>query len=137
MDVDPVAVEAAISEEVIPLSLVLEAVPELADFLEDPSSAQWEDLVDAVGRAAPLMGVNLSAVREARDAMGRNRAAIALATVLARWKDGEIRSSAGGYLRAMCERERFGGLKLLPSLYGLKERSAPPRSRARRTDETR
>lgn len=131
---DLAQVEAAISEEVIPLSLVLEAVPELDDFLEDPSSAQWENLVEAVGRAAPLMGVNLSAVREAREAMGRNRAAIALATVLARWKDGEIRSSAGGYLRAMCERERVGALKLLPSLYGLKDRNAPPRPRARRTD---
>ncbi|MDG2528247.1 plasmid replication protein RepC [Caulobacter endophyticus] len=133
-EADPAAVEAAISEEVIPLSLVLEAVPELEDFLEDPSAAQWEDLVDAVGRAAPLMGINLSAVREAREAMGRNRAAIALATVLARWKDGEIRSSAGGYLRAMCERERFGGLKLLPSLYGLKDRlaKAPPRAPASR-----
>jgi replication initiation protein RepC len=133
-EADPAAVEAAISEEVIPLSLVLEAVPELDDFLADPSAAQWEDLVDAVGRAAPLMGINLSAVREARQAMGRNRAAIALATVLARWKDGEIRSSAGGYLRAMCERERFGGLKLLPSLYGLKDRfaKAPPKAPASR-----
>jgi replication initiation protein RepC len=119
------AVEAAITEEAIPLSLVLEAAPELEEFLEDPAAAQWEDLIDAVGRAAPLMGVNLSAVREARDTMGRNRAAIALATVLARWKDGEIRSSAGGYLRAMCDREKVGALKLLPSLYGLKDRNAP------------
>jgi replication initiation protein RepC len=127
-------VEAAISQEVIPLSLVLEAVPELDDFLSDPAAAQWEDLIDAVGRAAPLMGINLSALREARDAMGKTRAAIALATVLARWKDGEIRSSAGGYLRAMCERERFGGLNLLPSLYGLKDRfaKAPPKSPASR-----
>ncbi|MEH0196300.1 plasmid replication protein RepC [Caulobacter sp. CCNWLY153] len=135
-EADPAMVEAAISQEVIPLSLVLEAVPELDDFLADPSAAQWEDLVDAVGRAALLMGINLSAVREAREAMGRNRAAIALATVLARWKDGEIRSSAGGYLRAMCERERFGGLKLLPSLYGLKDRlaKAPPRAPSSRRD---
>lgn len=129
-------VEAAITEETIPLSLVLEAVPELHDQLDDPASAGWEDLIDAVGRVAPLMGVNLSALREARDAMGRNRAAIALATVLARWKDGEIRSSAGGYLRAMCERERVGALKLLPSLYGLKDRFAKiaPKSRSRRVE---
>lgn len=127
VDVDLAEVEAAISEEAIPLSLVLEAVPELGDYLRDLATAQWDDLVDAVGRAAPLMGVNLSAVREARDAMGRNRAAIALATVLARWKDGEIRSSAGGYLRAMCERERCGALKLLPSLFGLKARHDPLR----------
>jgi len=127
VDVDLAEVEAAISEEAIPLSLVLEAVPELGDYLEDLATAQWEDLVDAVGRAAPLMGVNLSAVREAREAMGRNRAAIALSTVLARWKDGEIRSSAGGYLRAMCERERGGALKLLPSLFGLKARHEPKR----------
>lgn len=124
VEADLAKVEAAISEETIPLALVLEAVPELGEFLEDPAGAGWEDLIDAVGRAAPLMGVNLSAVREARQAMGRNRAAIALATVLARWKDHEIRSSAGGYLRAMCEREKFGALKLLPSLYGLKDRGA-------------
>lgn len=131
---DPAQVEAAINEEVIPLSLVLEAVPELGDYLDDAATAEWDDLVDAVGRVAPLMGINLSAVREARDTLGRNRAAIALATVLARWKDGEIRSSAGGYLRAMCERERFGALKLLPSLYGLKDRFAAAKPPARRTD---
>jgi replication initiation protein RepC len=128
VEADLAAVEAAISEEVIPLSLVLEAVPELDDYL-DAADAAWEDLIEAVGRAAPLMGVNLSAVREARQVMGRNRAAIALATVLARWKDGEIRSSAGGYLRAMCERETVGALKLLPSLYGLKDRKLSPRPR--------
>lgn len=133
---DPAEVDAAIAEETIPLSLVLEAVPELADYLDDPAAAGWEDLVDAVGAAAPLMGVNLSAVREARDAMGRNRAAIALATVLARWKDGEIRSSAGGYLRAMCEREKAGLLKLLPSLYGLKDRTSAQRPRPGRVGRT-
>lgn len=125
------AVEAAISEEVIPLSLVLEAVPEVGDYLEDLAGASWEDLVDAVGRAAPLMGINLSAVREAREAMGRNRATVALTTILARWKDGEIRSSAGGYLRAMCEREKIGCLHLLPSLYGLRDRFGPPRPQGR------
>lgn len=112
-------------EEIIPLSLVLEAVPELHEHLDDPGSAEWEDLAEATGRLAPLMGVNLSALREARSILGRNRASIALATVLARWKAGEIASSAGGYLRAMCERERFGALHLLPSLYGLKERHTP------------
>lgn len=117
--------EARINEEVIPLSLVLEAIPELHDQLDDVAGAEWEDLVDAVGRVAPLMGVNVSALREARETLGRNRAAIALATVLARWKDGEITSSAGGYLRAMCERERIGALHLLPSLYGLKQRHSP------------
>ena len=126
---EPSRVEAPVSDEVIPLSLVLEAVPEVGEFLDDLTSAQWEDLVDAVARVAPLMGINLSALREAREVMGRNRAAIALATVLARWKDGEIRSSAGGYLRAMCEREKVGCLHLLPSLYGLKDRfgKSPPR----------
>jgi replication initiation protein RepC len=126
---EPSRVEAPLSDEVIPLSLVLEAVPEVADYLDDLAGASWEDLVDAVARVAPLMGINLSAMREARDVMGRNRAAVALATVLARWKDGEIRSSAGGYLRAMCEREKVGCLNLLPSLYGLKDRfgKTPPR----------
>jgi len=126
--------EARINEEVIPLSLVLEAIPEIHAHLDDALAAEWEDLVDAVTQVAPLMGINVSALREARQTLGRNRAAIAVATVLARWKDGEITSSAGGYLRAMCERERIGALHLLPSLYGLKERRSPRKSAARRTE---
>ena len=107
------------------MSLALEAVPEIHDHLEDLASAEWEDFVQAAYQVTTLLGINLTAWREARETMGRNRAAIAVATVLARWKDGEIKSSAGGYLRAMCERERVGALHLLPSLYGLKERHTP------------
>jgi replication initiation protein RepC len=129
------AAEARINEEVIPLSLVLEALPEIHAHLDDPAAAEWADLVDAVSQVAPLMGINLSALREARQTLGRNRAAIAVATVLARWKDGEITSSAGGYLRAMCERERIGALHLLPSLYGLKERHVPRRKSGLRRRE--
>ncbi|HEX7947960.1 MAG TPA: plasmid replication protein RepC [Phenylobacterium sp.] len=119
-----------INEEVIPLSLVLEAVPEIHPLLDDPADVEWEGLVEAAYKATSLLGINLSAWREARDTMGRNRAAIAVATILARWRGGEIKSSAGGYLRAMCERERFGGLHLLPSLFGLKERHHPRKARA-------
>jgi replication initiation protein RepC len=116
-------------EEVLPLSLVLEAVPEIHPLLDDPATAEWEELVQAAYQATSLLGINLSAWREAREAMGRNRAAIAIATILARWKDGEIKSSAGGYLRAMCERERIGALHLMPSLFGLRDRHKPRRKR--------
>ena len=122
--------EGALNEEVIPLSLALEAIPEIHDHLDDLASAEWEDFVQAAYQVTALLGINLTAWREARETMGRNRAAIAVATVLARWKDGEIKSSAGGYLRAMCERDRVGALHLLPSLYGLKERHTPRKSSA-------
>jgi replication initiation protein RepC len=115
-----------INEEVIPLSLVLEAVPEIHHHLDDPGAADWEEFVEAAYKAALLLGINLTAWREARETLGRNRAAIAVATVLARWRSGEVKS-AGGYLRAMCERERTGDLHLLPSLFGLKERHQPRR----------
>jgi replication initiation protein RepC len=131
------AAETRINEEVIPLSLVLEAIPEIHGHLDDVATAEWEDLADAVTQVAPLMGINVSALREARQTLGRNRAAIAVATVLARWKDGEITSSAGGYLRAMCERERIGALHLLPSLYGLKERHTPRRPARGKSPPTR
>ncbi|CAN7609281.1 plasmid replication protein RepC [Phenylobacterium sp. LjRoot164] len=121
-----------INEEVIPLSLVLEAVPEIHQHLDDLAGADWEEFVEAAYKVALMLGVNLSAWREARQALGRNRAAIAVATILARWRAGEVKS-AGGYLRAMCERERTGDLHLLPSLYGLKERHHPrPRAGGRR-----
>jgi replication initiation protein RepC len=125
---------APLTEEVIPLSLALEAVPELHHHLDDPATAEWEEFVEAAYQAAALLGINLTAWREARDTMGRNRAAIAVATILARWRSGEIKSSAGGYLRAMCERERTGDLHLLPSLFGLKERHHP-RKQARQRPE--
>jgi replication initiation protein RepC len=68
--------------------------------------------------------------------MGARRATVAVATVLARFMAGDISKSAGGYLRAMCERERTGGLHLLPSLFGLKERHHPrkPKSKVRSED---
>lgn len=122
--------ELPINEEVIPLSLALEAVPEIHHHLEDPGAADWEEFVAAAYQVALMLGINLAAWREAREAMGRNRAAVAVATILARWRSGEVKS-AGGYLRAMCERERTGDLHLLPSLYGLKERHHP-RKRERR-----
>jgi replication initiation protein RepC len=123
-------------EEVLPLSLVLEAVPEIHPLMDDPATAEWEDLVAAAYQATTLLGINLSAWREARTSMGRNRAAIAVATILARWRSGEIKSSAGGYLRAMCERERTGELHLLPSLFGLRDRHHPKPKRPRPVRET-
>ena len=126
------AAEPSMTEETLPLSLVLEAIPELHAYLDDPGSAAWEQVVAAAYEVALRLGINLSAWREARETMGANRAAVAVATVLARFMAGEISKSAGGYLRAMCERERAGGLHLLPSLYGLKERHHPRRKASAR-----
>jgi replication initiation protein RepC len=119
------AAEAPASEETLPLSLVLEAIPEFHAYLDDPGSADWDQVIAGAYEAALRLGINLSAWREARETMGAHRAAVAVATVLARFMAGEINKSAGGYLRAMCERERAGGLHMLPSLYGLKQRHHP------------
>lgn len=108
--------------EVLPLSLVLGAVPELHPYIEDPKTADWDEVVGAAYDALPDLGINHSAWVEARQAMGVRAAAVAVATILARRTDGEIRKSAGGYLRAMTERARTGELHLLRSLYGLVSR---------------
>ena len=131
------AADPPMSEENLPLGLVLEAVPELHAYLDDPGSADWEEVTAAAYEAALRLGINISAWREAREAMGARRTAVAVATILARFMAGEISKSAGGYLRAMCERERAGGLHLLPSLFGLKERHHPrkPSGRAGRSDD--
>lgn len=118
---------ASLQEEVIPLGLVLEAIPELHPHLDDPETADWEELAAAAYKVTFLLGISLGAWRQARDLMGRTRASVAVATVFARWTSGEIKSSAGGYLRAMCEREATGDLHLLPSLFGLRERHHPRR----------
>jgi replication initiation protein RepC len=129
------AAEPPATEEALPLSLVLEAIPELHAYLEDPGTADWDQVIAGAYEVALRLGINLSAWREARETMGAHRAAVAVATVLARFLAGEINKSAGGYLRAMCERERAGGLHMLPSLYGLKQRHHPRKS-ARRPDRT-
>jgi len=126
-DADAAERPTPIHEEAIPLSLVLEAVPELHPHLDDLETAGWEELVAAAYKLTFLLGISLGAWRQARDLMGRTRAAVAVATIFARWKGGEIKSSAGGYLRAMCERETTGDLHLLPSLFGLRERHHPRR----------
>jgi len=125
------AAEPPMSEESLPLGLVLEAVPELHAYLDDPGSADWEEVTAAAYEAALRLGINISAWREARETMGARRAAAAVATILARFMAGEISRSAGGYLRAMCERERAGGLHLMPSLFGLKERHHPRKPKTR------
>lgn len=127
------AADPPVTEETIPLSLVLEAVPELHPYLDDVGTTDWEEFDQAAYQMALRLGINITAWREASECMGRNRAAVAVATVLARFMAGEISKSAGGYLRAMCERERAGMLRLLPSLYGLKQRHhpRPPSKRTR------
>ena len=125
------AAEPPVSEASLPLGLLLEAVPELHAYLDDPGSADWEEVTAAAYEATLRLGINISAWREARETMGSRRASAAVATILARFMAGEISRSAGGYLRAMCERERAGGLHLMPSLFGLKERHHPRKPKSK------
>ena len=69
------AAEPPASEEELPLSLVLDAIPELHAYLEDPGSADWEDVKTGAYQAALRLGINVSAWREAREVLPSARTA--------------------------------------------------------------
>lgn len=116
--------------EEIPITLVVGAVPELRRYLTDPDTADWDELAEVTRHLALLeLGINVDALRKAVLTMGRKGTAAAVAMILARSEDGDIRKSAGGYLRALTDRAMTGDLNLAPSLYGLQDREKARRFR--------
>lgn len=101
----------------IPLQLVAHACPRLSNH-KAGAYENWRQFVIAAFAMAPYLGISRAAVDEARASLGEQAAAVALAIILERAEAGDV-SRPGGYLRAMCERNRTGELRLRKSLFGL------------------
>jgi replication initiation protein RepC len=103
--------------------------PRLADYLIDPSP-KWPDIVDAAELAGQQLGISSALFKKACQALGRYRAAVAIAVISTKRKD-HFRSSPSSYLHAMVKRDEMGTLDLSASVFGLRQAAGYRRQRRR------
>ncbi|WP_158920908.1 plasmid replication protein RepC [Acidisphaera sp. S103] len=104
---------------------LVQLAPRLRPYLRTSSPA-WPDIVEAADWLRHDLGVSKSLWGDACLAMGREKAAIALAIVSAK-PEGYFTASPGSYFHGMVAREKAGTLNLARTLWGLREN---PRRRA-------
>lgn len=100
----------------LPLGIVLDACPDIADLTQGGGIRHWRDFLAAAEVARPMLGVSPSAWREACEAMGEVQAAITLAAILQR---SDQINSAGGYLRSLTDKAREGQFSTWPMIMAL------------------
>jgi replication initiation protein RepC len=98
-----------------PLSLVLEACPDIIDYHKG-GIAGWGDLIAVASLVRGMLGISPSAWEEAQSVLGAQNAAILVAAILQR---GEAIKSPGGYIRDLTEKGRAGSFSLGPMLMAL------------------
>ena len=103
------------AEIAFPLSMVLGACPDIADYATGDVS-HWRDLLAAAGVARKALGVSSSAWEEAQAVMGERSAAIVIAAILQR---GAAITSAGGYLRELTRKAQLNEFSIGPMLMAL------------------
>lgn len=108
-----------------PLSLVLNACPEIAAYGPGGAVGSWRDLMTAAVVVRSMLGVSPSAYQDACEILGPENSAAVMACILER--AGHIQS-AGGYLRDLTRRAERGEFSLGPMLMAL-VRSQPSASR--------
>ena len=109
-----------------PLSLVLEACPDLQDYVREPIR-DWRDLIAAAAIVRPMLGISPTAYVDAQAVMGPSNAAALVAAILQR---GTAIQSPGGYLRSLTARagrNQFGLTPLLSALVRSHRRTAQAR----------
>ncbi|MCO7728860.1 replication initiation protein RepC [Brucella intermedia] len=99
-----------------PLSMVLQACPEIINYGPAGAIANWRDLMTAAVVVRSMLGVSPSAYQEACEIMGQENAAVVIACILER--AGHIKS-AGGYLRDLTARAERGEFSLGPVIMAL------------------
>jgi replication initiation protein RepC len=110
-----------------PLSLVLDACPDLQDWSATPIQS-WHDFTTTAAALRPALGISPSAWDEAREALGEIEACICLAAML---QKSDAIKSPGGYLRALTDKGRAGGFSPGPMLMALLRAKTRPRPKMR------
>ncbi|PYE87012.1 plasmid replication protein RepC [Phyllobacterium leguminum] len=106
----------ALPKRELPLGIVLDACPGLAELAEGGAIRHWREFLAAAEKARPMLGISPSAWREAREVMGEQQAAITLAAIYER---SDQINNAGGYLRSLTERARQGKFSTWPMIMAL------------------
>jgi replication initiation protein RepC len=96
----------------VPLSLVMKACPNIADYGRG-EILTWRDLMAAAVVVRSMLGVSASAYEEAAEAFGQEQVAAIMALILQR--AGHI-NSAGGYLRNLTQKAKAGEFSIWPML---------------------
>jgi replication initiation protein RepC len=102
---------------------LMRLAPRLRAYLKTPTPA-WPEIVDAADVLRGELGVSKSLWGEACIAMGREKAAIAIAIVSAK-PAAHFRSTPGGYFHCMVAKARAGELNLARTVWGLRQAAAP------------
>lgn len=99
--------------------------PRLRPYLRS-SDPTWPDIVDAADWLRHDLGVSKSLWGEACLAMGREKAAVALAIVSAKPAE-HFRTTPGGYFHGMVAKAKTGELHLNRTIWGLRDAVGPGR----------
>ncbi|MFC5387432.1 plasmid replication protein RepC [Aquamicrobium segne] len=100
----------------LPLSIVLDACPNVRDVAQTGEIRHWRDFLAAAELIRTMLGVSPSAWAEAGEAMGEVQAAIALAAIYQR---ADQINTAGGYLRSLTDKAREGKFSTWPMVMAL------------------
>ncbi|GHD23873.1 plasmid replication protein RepC [Tianweitania populi] len=100
----------------LPLSIVLDACPNLLEIVQSGEIRHWRDFLSAAELGRTMLGISPSAWQDAQGVMGEVQAAIALAAIYQR--SGQI-NSAGGYLRSLTDKAREGKFSTWPMIMAL------------------
>lgn len=104
-----------------PLSVVLRACPQIADYGPGGVIGNWRDLMSAAVVIRSMLGVSPSAYQEACEIMGPENAAVAMACIFER---ANLINSAGGYLRDLTRRTEQSEFSLGPMIMALLKANA-------------
>jgi replication initiation protein RepC len=107
--------------------------PRLRPYLRTSSPA-WPDIVEAADWLRHDLGVSKPLWGDACLAMGREKAAIALAIVSAK-PEGHFTASPGSYFHGMVKRAQAGNLNLARTIWGLRENPRRPAGAPARQNE--
>jgi replication initiation protein RepC len=102
---------------------LVKLAPKLKSYLRSPDPT-WPELVDAAGFLRSDLGVSKSLWGEACAAMGREKAAIAIAIVSTK-DPAHFRTTAGGYFHGMVTKAKAGHLNLDRTLWGMRRANEP------------
>jgi len=118
---EAVAVEASRPSLGTPLPMVIEACPDILDYIagqegQGAPPPSWAEFLKAAELVRAMLGISPDAWRDAVETMGQADASIVVAAILQ--KGDEVRFP-GGYLRALTEKKREGQFSVGPILMAL------------------
>jgi replication initiation protein RepC len=102
---------------------LVKLAPRLKSYLRNPDPA-WPDVVEATAFLRSDLGISKSLWGEACLAMGREKAAIAIAIVSTK-DPAHFRTTAGGYFHGMVMKARAGHLNLDRTIWGMRKANEP------------